>query len=109
MERPRSDFNWDIIDTNVVYIEDLNLGRMSVTNECERVCASIRQRLDVTEERMRSYCIFYKDSEGEFTGVDYRDDECVNFYGIPATINNVKDASQWVQQRQEVIKNKRLY
>jgi hypothetical protein len=106
MLQTRSDFNWDIVDTNVIYIEDLDLGRMSVTNDIERVCAFIRDKLNVTEERMRNYCIFYKDSDGDFTGVDYKEDDLISYYGIPEALPTVKEVSQWVQHRCEALKRK---
>lgn len=56
----KSDYRFKFID-DVLIIEDLNLGRMSVTNNAEDVISEIRTSTDRT---LTEYFIIYKDSEG---------------------------------------------
>ena len=56
----RSDYTFRFIE-DVLVIEDLNLGRMSVTNNAEDVTSEIRS---MTDSRLSEHFIIYKDSEG---------------------------------------------
>jgi hypothetical protein len=60
MFEPKSDYTFGVID-DVFYIEDLNLGRMSVTNNAENVISEIRKSF---QGKLTQYYIIYKDSEG---------------------------------------------
>jgi hypothetical protein len=60
METSKSDYRFKFID-DVLVIEDLNLGRMSVTNNAEDVISEIRTS---TDRRLTEHFIIYKDSEG---------------------------------------------
>lgn len=55
----RSD--WDIVKVkdNKVYIEDLNLGRMSVTNDAENIFECIQKHYP-------DHRLIYRDSEGQW-------------------------------------------
>lgn len=57
---PKSDYNWKIND-DILIIEDLNLGRMSVTNNAEGVINEIYDQLG---SNLHNCHIIYKDSEG---------------------------------------------
>lgn len=57
---PRSDYNWGIKD-GILVIEDLNLGRMSVTNNAEGVINEIYSQIGA---QLHNLYIIYKDSEG---------------------------------------------
>jgi hypothetical protein len=60
METSKSDYRYKFID-DILVIEDLNLGRMSVTNNAEGVISEIRTS---TDRRLTEHFIIYKDSEG---------------------------------------------
>jgi hypothetical protein len=60
MKTSKSDYRFKFID-NVLVIEDLNLGRMSVTNNAEDVISEI---ITTTEKKLTEHFIIYKDSEG---------------------------------------------
>jgi hypothetical protein len=60
METSKSDYRFKFID-DILVIEDLNLGRMSVTNNAEDVISEIRTS---TDRRLTEHFIIYKDSEG---------------------------------------------
>jgi hypothetical protein len=57
---PRSDYNWGIKE-GILVIEDLNLGRMSVTNNAEGVISEIYSQIGA---QLHNLDIIYKDSEG---------------------------------------------
>jgi len=57
---PRSDYNWGIKE-GILVIEDLNLGRMSVTNNAEGVINEIYSQIGA---QLHNLDIIYKDSEG---------------------------------------------
>lgn len=69
---PRSDFNYCIREVSgfkFIMIEDLNLGRMSVTNDIEQVVDYIcRKEQILIQEVDKEYFTIYKDSDGEWTG-----------------------------------------
>lgn len=79
---PKSDYEWRFKD-NILFIEDLNLGRMSVTNNMENVLSEIRDKIG---EKIIGAKIIYKDSEGFWDGVipEWTIKECLNvrFYYI---------------------------
>ena len=56
----RSDYNWGIKE-GILVIEDLNLGRMSVTNNAEGVINEIYSQIGA---QLHNLDIIYKDSEG---------------------------------------------
>jgi hypothetical protein len=57
---PKSDYNWGIKE-GILVIEDLNLGRMSVTNNAEGVINEIYSQIGA---QLHNLDIIYKDSEG---------------------------------------------
>jgi hypothetical protein len=57
---PKSDYVWKTQE-DILIIEDLNLGRMSVTNNAEGVINEIYEKLGSS---IHNYHIIYKDSEG---------------------------------------------
>lgn len=66
----RVDFTYRI-DGNVLFIEDLNLGRMSVTNGVEDVLESISNTL---ERNLHDFRIMYRDSEDIIDGIETNED-----------------------------------
>jgi hypothetical protein len=64
MNRPRADYSYDIVDDFLI-IEDLNLGRMSVTNCIEDVVEEISKTLNVDPVNWK---IIYRDSDGIWDG-----------------------------------------
>lgn len=77
----RSDFEF-YITNDVLVIIDQNLGRMSVTNDMENVLEWAYRTLRHLNIEMPKK-IIYRDSEGIFDGVLYRNGE-VTFYLIQA-------------------------
>lgn len=66
----KSNYNYSIEDyagRNVIVIEDLNLGNMSVTNDIDNVIEEICQKEDI---QPKLFMVVYKDSEGFFDGWD---------------------------------------
>ena len=59
----RCDFEWVEITDDIVFIRDLDLGRMSVTNDAEEVYRWINK---VTYPGRR---VVYQDSQGEWTEI----------------------------------------
>jgi hypothetical protein len=73
----KSDYRYGIEQAggrSVLVIEDLNLGRVSVTNNMEKVLMEIgfKERIDPTE-----YMVIYKDSGGVWDGYDPVMDEFI--------------------------------
>lgn len=67
----KSNYNYHIKGIgghNVIAIEDLNQGGMSVTNNIENVVDEICHKENIFP---RGYIIIYKDSEGFWDGWDY--------------------------------------
>lgn len=65
----RSDFNFRLLavgDKNVIVIEDLNAGQMSVANNIEAVVAEASRKLGVDPG---ACLIIYRDSDGIYDGV----------------------------------------
>ena len=68
----RSDYNHMVTQfagRDVILIEDLNNGGMSVTNDIENVVADISLKEKIEPSR---YLIVYKDSEGMWDGWDHK-------------------------------------
>jgi len=65
MYPPKSNYEWRFKD-GVLAIEDLNLGKMSVTNNMENVLTEIRSKIG---DEIVGAKIVYRDSEGEWDGV----------------------------------------
>ena len=61
--KPKSDFDYTINADGSVHIIDLNLGRMSVTNDAEQVLLEIHHHINLTGRT-----VTYRDSEGS---IDY--------------------------------------
>lgn len=59
---------------NVLVIEDLNRGNMSVTNNIEGVLDEIIQ---MTKIFIHSYLIIYRDSEGVWDGYNYNTEQFI--------------------------------
>ena len=83
-----SDYEYEIIG-DVVVIYDLNLGRMSVTNDIEEVIKEIGTTVDLSTRK-----IIYRDSCGVFDGITLNKErfypinkttlkEALNFIGEP--------------------------
>jgi hypothetical protein len=82
---PKSDYKWKFKD-NILFIQDLNLGRMSVTNNIENVLSEIKDEMG---EKITEAKIIYKDSQGVWDGVipEWTTEGCssVRFYYIGET------------------------
>ena len=59
---------------NHVHIIDLNMGRMSVTNDAENVLAAIHKEVDLTGKT-----VTYRDSEGQVDRLIHEDGEFLRF------------------------------
>ena len=78
----RSDYAYEVTTykgRNFIFIEDLNMGNRSVTNDIENVVADIAKRESINP---RQYYIIYRDSEGNWDGWD---DANQDFIGIGET------------------------
>jgi hypothetical protein len=67
----RSDYTYEVRDyagRNVIKIEDLDRGRVSVTNDIKNVVEEIAKKENLDARR---YMIIYKDSEGRWDGWDH--------------------------------------
>ena len=82
----KSDFayNFHILEYGqlCLSIVDLNLGRMSVTNDIENVLTYIRKTRGLHVDQMRDVYIVYCDSDDRWDRVVYHDDEQVDFDSI---------------------------
>lgn len=58
--KARSDYDYTIKPDGTVHIVDLNLGRMSVTNDAENVLLEIHRHIDLTGRD-----VTYRDSDGQ--------------------------------------------
>ncbi len=58
--KPKSDYDYTIKEDGSVHIVDLNLGRMSVTNDAEQVLMEIHHHIDLTGRH-----VTYRDSDGQ--------------------------------------------
>lgn len=65
----RADFTFEVFeDEKIIFIEDLNLGKRSVTNDMENVLETIG-KLPFINEHLAAYKILYRDSDGIIDGV----------------------------------------
>jgi len=81
----RCDYTY-LVDGNVLFIEDLNMGRMSVTNGIEDVLEEISKDLDSNGMRaLREHHVIYRDSDGMIDGVKTSDGKYMRFYHIQET------------------------
>lgn len=64
----RADYTYRINNEEVLAIEDLNLGNMSVTNDIEAVLEEIKTKEKMSPEQFDSIIIVYKDSDGRWDG-----------------------------------------
>ena len=77
----RSDYKYQL-DHNILFIEDLNFGNKSVTNDIENILEDISEELDTS---MDNYRIMYKDSQGVIDGIYTKDGKFYDFYHIGET------------------------
>ena len=61
----RSNYKYTI-DGNIIFIEDLNLGSISVTNDIENVISDISKEMNTS---MDNFKVIYKDSDGVIDGI----------------------------------------
>jgi len=83
----KADYTYEIREysgRNIIAIEDLDLGNISVTNDIENV---IRDIQDFEKINAKQYLILYKDSTGSWDGYDPKGK---NF--IPLTEDTCEDA-----------------
>lgn len=72
MQQPRSDFE---VLGNALIIRDLNLGRMSVTNDAENVVAHLRET-GLLKDNQR---LFYYDSESILSEIAWYKNGLIEF------------------------------
>lgn len=86
MNKPKSDYTAQV-DGDVIFIEDLNLGRMSVTNDIENIIDDLASKLTkpTTLTLEDQYHIIYRDSEGIIDGVLVSANRFGGFYSINET------------------------
>lgn len=65
------------IKGKVLIIEDSDLGNRSVTNDIQNVLQAIKTDLEFLPE-----VVIYKDSEGNFDGVDHDKGKFIKFYPV---------------------------
>lgn len=75
----KCDYTYTIEDDNILFIEDLNQGRMSVTNGIEDVLAEIAEKIDTN---IQDCSVIYRDSDGMIDGVNTIRGEFSSFYHI---------------------------
>lgn len=68
------------IKGKVLIIEDSDLGNLSVTNDIQNVLTAIKKDLEFLPET-----IIYRDSEGNFDGVDHDKGKFIRFYPVNDT------------------------
>ena len=81
---PISDFDFKI-NKNILYIKDLNLGNMSVTNNIKNVLRSAAFDADLLVSELLKLEIIYKDSNGNIDGINLNEDETlsnITFYSL---------------------------
>ena len=64
----------------VLIIEDSDLGNRSVTNDIQNVLQAIKTDLEFLPE-----VVIYRDSEGNFDGVDHEQGKFLKFYPVNET------------------------
>jgi hypothetical protein len=62
--KPRSDYSYRVDPDGSVFIRDMNMGRMSVTNDVENVLLAIHETIDLTGRK-----VTYRDSDGQIDTV----------------------------------------
>ena len=77
------------IKGKVLIIEDSDLGNLSVTNDIQNVLTAIKKDLEFLPET-----IIYRDSEGNFDGVEHEQGKFIKFYPVNET--NLIDALEKV-------------
>jgi len=77
----KSDYTYKI-DGTVLFIEDRDLGRMSVTNNIENVLEEISKELGTS---IQNYQVIYRDSDGNIDGVITQGGKFDKFYHIGET------------------------
>lgn len=89
------------LEKKIIYINDLNLGNKSVTNDIENVILSVEEDIINNIEKdidfdIMNFNIIYKDSDNEWTGIHhYRRNDgsfSVTFYYIGG--DNVEEAEK---------------
>lgn len=110
----KADYTY-ILDANkqIIYINDLNLGNKSVTNDIENVIKEIEldiksklEEYQLNDFDITDYSIIYLDSENEWTGIQHykntNDDFIVIFYHIGG--DNVEEAEKKIRRWVEIPK-----
>lgn len=85
----RVDFTYQLIEPNILFIIDQNMGGMSVTNGIEEV---LEELAPVLPQPLDSYRIVYRDSYGIIDGISTKGGQFSGFIHIGATdINQIKN------------------
>jgi hypothetical protein len=76
--------NYDVLDEidDVIYIVDLDIGNMSVTNDAESVCIELTSRYGINKR------IIYRDSNGDWAEMIHRNGEFLRFRHINMDVDN---------------------
>lgn len=80
----KSNFTYKI-EGNILFIEDLNLGGKSVTNDIENVIESIGNELRPTDISINDLKVMYRDSDGTIDGIKTKSGSFEGFYFIGET------------------------
>lgn len=87
MSLTKADFEYDI-NNDVITIEDLDLGNMSVTNDIENVITEIVQLEGIIS--LDGFLIMYMDSSKKIDGIKTKDNKFVGW--IPLQVDDFKTA-----------------
>lgn len=77
----KSNFTYTI-DGRVLFIEDSNMGGMSVTNDVENVIEEMNTLLSAMGTSVKDFDVIYRDSDGMIDGIKTKDGKFHDFYFI---------------------------
>jgi len=72
----------------IVYVEDLNMGRMSVTNDIENVVDKVFEQVSINDIDG----IIYRDSDGVFDAVIYDSNGKFKDFLLLGSVSNLQEA-----------------
>lgn len=84
----------------IIYIQDLNLGNVSVTNDAEQVIPRVHRE---TGKNLNDFIVIYEDSEGEIDELITKDNEFIDFGYLDAI--DYEGAREILKPRIEKLKN----
>ena len=90
-----ADFLYALIDGDLLVVLDMDLGNRSVTNDAEWVLKSLKAQLPAKLPAT----IIYRDSTGDFDGLEHADGVFTDFY--PLNTTNFRAAIYAARNRHE--------